>query len=560
MKGVSAFIYAVIILLSPDIFGQRNCATNEVFLEQIANNPHFLEKVREIEYHTQSVIRSHQNTVTGVITIPVHVIVVYSTTEENISYAQIESQITVLNEDFSKLNPDWSLTPDEFYSRVADIQIQFILDGVECHENSRTYWGTTDLVKSAYPPYAPRTHLNIWVCNIGGGTLGYAQFPGGNLTTDGIVISTRYFGSNDFGTTFNLSPYFDKGRTATHEVGHWLNLRHIWGDGPCGATDFVDDTPDAAIPHLHCPVYPQYSCNNSNMFMNYMDYVDDACMFMFTTGQKERIRAIFEPGGSRESFISGVDTCDVEACDGNIGFFIKINNYSQEISWMLTEANGTLVDHSQNHNKFVDSMITSWHLIPGQYILSMNDSPSFGLPAPGTVSYILEDGCNKILKSTDNFIGSESIAFCVPDDSSGLMLPIIESNTLNLMITDQQNPSNDTDHINNENTYLIGYQNSGNELNQTSNQTPSFFYDNMNNATDDAVVLYPNPVLAILNLKIKTDQKVYASIHSLSGVLIQTYILENEINHIDILSLDPGIYLIKFLVDQNTTVKLFIKE
>jgi hypothetical protein len=148
-------------------------------------------------------------------------------------------------------------------------------------------------VKTTYPPYSPNTHLNFWVCNIGSGILGYAQFPGGSAATDGVVISPQYFGSSDFSSSFYLSAPFDKGRTATHEVGHWLNLRHIWGDGTC-ATDYVDDTPYAQEANYGCPTHPHYTCNSNDMFMNYMDYTDDACMFMFSNEQKARARAIFD--------------------------------------------------------------------------------------------------------------------------------------------------------------------------------------------------------------------------------------------------------------------------
>lgn len=137
--------------------------------------------------------------------------------------------------------------------------------------------------------------MNIWVCNIGGGILGYAQFPGGPSNTDGIVVSPQYFG-----TTGYVSAPFDEGRTATHEVGHYLNLRHIWGDGRCKRDDFVSDTPSSDRPNYGCPG-SAYHCRSNDQFMNYMDYTDDACMNMFSEGQKARMRAIFEPGGPRDA-------------------------------------------------------------------------------------------------------------------------------------------------------------------------------------------------------------------------------------------------------------------
>ncbi|TBR18749.1 MAG: zinc metalloprotease, partial [Chitinophagaceae bacterium] len=147
-------------------------------------------------------------------------------------------------------------------------------------------------------PTSPSTKLNIWVCNLGGGILGYAQFPGGNPATDGIVLD-----DNATGNVGTAAAPFNKGRTATHEVGHYLNLRHIWGDTNCG-NDFVGDTPLHNTYNFGCPSYPHYStCSGTpiEMTMNYMDYTDDACMYMFSAGQKTRMQAVFVVGGPRNS-------------------------------------------------------------------------------------------------------------------------------------------------------------------------------------------------------------------------------------------------------------------
>lgn len=231
----------------------------------------------------------------GVLNIPVYVHVVYSNSAQNISDNQIASQITVLNEDFRLANSDASQLPAEFSNDITDTEIEFTLAGTFRHANSTGSWGTNDAVKYAYPPVTPETHLNIWVCNIGGGILGYAQFPGGPANTDGVVVGAQYFG-----TTGYVSAPFDGGRTTTHEVGHYLNLRHIWGDGRCNRDDFVADTPKSDAPNYGCPSYPTYNCKSNDMTMNYMDYVDDACMYMFSDGQRNRMRALFAPGGVRE--------------------------------------------------------------------------------------------------------------------------------------------------------------------------------------------------------------------------------------------------------------------
>jgi hypothetical protein len=130
--------------------------------------------------------------------------------------------------------------------------------------------------------------------------LGYSSLPGGPADKDGIVISSMVFG------TFNTISPFNKGRTATHEIGHWLNLKHIWGDGFCG-DDKVDDTPNQESANRGCPGGEKITCGTSahgDMYMNFMDLTDDACMYMFTLGQKERMRALFAQGGPRNSLVT----------------------------------------------------------------------------------------------------------------------------------------------------------------------------------------------------------------------------------------------------------------
>ncbi|WGD35616.1 M43 family zinc metalloprotease [Olleya sp. YS] len=232
----------------------------------------------------------------GVVNIPVYVHVVYSNSQENVSDQKINAQISVLNNDFRASNNDVNQVPSEFAGLVADTEINFTLAGTFRHANSTSAWSTNDAVKAAYPPVTPSTHLNIWVCNISGGILGYAQFPGGPSATDGVVV---LYSSLPGGSA---APY-NQGRTLTHEVGHYLNLRHIWGDGRCKQDDFVADTPSSDGPNYGCPSYPTVNCRSNDMTMNYMDYVNDDCMYMFSTGQKSRMRTIFQSGGSRAALV-----------------------------------------------------------------------------------------------------------------------------------------------------------------------------------------------------------------------------------------------------------------
>lgn len=244
-----------------------------------------------------------------IITIPVVIHIIYSNELENISDDQIQSQIDVLNEDFRKVTP--YLT--DKWSQAADTKIEFQLALVDPEGNSTkgitrksstvTSWSSKDLMKSSktggVDPWNTLEYLNIWVCNIEGGILGYAQYPGGRVSTDGVVISPNYFGSSDKGSNFYLTKPFDKGRTATHEVGHFLNLRHIWGNNKsCGSDDFVTDTPRSNGPNYGCQ-QGVVSCGSEDMTENFMDYSDDACMSVFTSGQKARMHALFQEGGFR---------------------------------------------------------------------------------------------------------------------------------------------------------------------------------------------------------------------------------------------------------------------
>lgn len=283
----------------------KRCNTMEVLEKHLAKNPELRSRIEAIEKQCEAFIelrKSGKMQDLDTITIPTVVHVIYSNENENISDAQIQSQIEVLNQDFTKSNTDIDQVPEEFLNLSANTMIHFDLDSIIRVSSTRTEWGTDDQMKfssnGGSDVVDASKHLNIWVCNIGGGILGYAQFPGDSADTDGIVVSPQFFGTEGY-----VSPPFNLGRTTTHEVGHWLNLRHIWGDGDCNEDDFVDDTPISDGPNYGCPTYPLVHCNTNDMTMNYMDYTDDNCMYMFTEGQRDRMRAVFAMGGPRESFI-----------------------------------------------------------------------------------------------------------------------------------------------------------------------------------------------------------------------------------------------------------------
>lgn len=312
---------------------QRDCGTmaHDAYLR--ATDPAYAASRDQVEQFTQNYIATHPDGgERTVVTVPVVVHVVYHTATQNISDAQILSQIDVLNQDYRRTNPDAVNTPAYFAGVAADCEINFCLASVDPSGNpttgivrvstTRTSFSTDDKVKhtsqggdDAWPA---TDYLNMWVCNLGGGLLGYAQFPGGPASTDGVVILYSSFGN----TGYVISPY-DLGRTATHEVGHWLNLYHTWGDDgtSCTGTDYCADTPNQADETYGCPSGSRVSCSNGpngDMYENYMDYTDDACMNIFTNDQVARMQALFAPGGTRYSILSsngcgggGGVTCNV---------------------------------------------------------------------------------------------------------------------------------------------------------------------------------------------------------------------------------------------------------
>ncbi len=311
--------FLILLLSSLFIFsemqGQRTCSSAEYAAGlsslQTGNNNPYGSTARDTV--------ANEN-----ITIPVIIHIVYHNASQNISDAQVISQLKVLNEDFRRLNNDASNTPNAFKPFAADTRINFCLAHVDTRDRpvsgiirkytTKESFSVDDAVKFSAAggddAWDSRKYLNIWVCNMEGNNLGYASPPGGQADKDGIVIQF-----DAFGNTGNLRTNFNKGRTTTHEAGHWLGLRHIWGDDNCG-DDAIFDTPQQAYYNNNCPSFPHLSsCSpnaNGDMFMNFMDYTNDACMNMFTEGQKSKMRGLFSVSGPRNSFLFSF------ACDSSL--------------------------------------------------------------------------------------------------------------------------------------------------------------------------------------------------------------------------------------------------
>ncbi len=350
---ISVLFFLAALLASNQLFAQRKCGTVE-YMNQLGNTES--KEVLEnwiFKKQLESPKTGQQSFSTDGVTIyqiPVVVHVVHNGEAEgvgtNISESQILSQIAVLNEDFRKLNADSVNIPAAFKSLYSDIGFEFVMakrnpnnqttNGITRTQGSKTLWGMADDVALKSQNYWPsEDYLNFWIAPLSASFLGWAQFPQSdildgldppyNATTDGIVITYNAFGSIDKDPAANLQSRFNLGRTTTHEIGHFFGLRHIWGDGGCGIDDYVTDTPIAEDSHLACPSLGgvTVTCSTQDMYMNFMDYVDDDCMNIFSTGQKDRMLIIMENSPRRLSLTTSLGLFPPNSEDLAITAFIS---------------------------------------------------------------------------------------------------------------------------------------------------------------------------------------------------------------------------------------------
>ncbi len=581
----------------------------------------------------------------GIITIPVVVHVIHSGqalgTAPNITDAQVQSQITVMNNDYRKLSgtPGFNTNPVG-----ADTMIQFALAKVDPNGNPtngidrvnlcQTSW-PTNLINSYVKPltiWDPTKYMNMWSVRFSNNQLlGYAQFPsnsnlpgmapsGGYADTDGVVANYSTFGSIAYNDgTFLLNAPYNRGRTMTHEVGHFLGLRHIWGDDTCG-TDYCSDTPTHEGSNGGCPPHPKSNnCGTSDeMFENYMDYTNDSCMNIFTTNQKDRMIAVMNnsprrvelkastadlpiPLFANDAELKGERNCSETACsDSPTAITAKFSLYNRGTS-PLTSA---VIIYSVNGGA---QQSTNWSGNLAQDKYAIIDIPT-GAGAGSISAKISSVNGTTDQRSTNNF-ASVALGNSAPVSSPNFTLELqldyfgsettwtLQNSTGTTLYSggpypDVVDPENDplpdlisvnwnlpndcyTFTINDsENDGITTYggfyrikNSTGNIISSGNNQFVSSqskqfkvtgaLATNEVTKAKNTVGIYPNPVGDILNVTNVSDKTKY-EIHNTVGQIIKTGVIEDQKIHVS--ELTKGVYFITFKNEKQQENIKFIKK
>jgi hypothetical protein len=414
-----AFILSVLLALylaipgfSQEVFQKRNCGTDAYIQALKQQYPGFEQQQKQADQAVQQALQmqnsgQHLRKAT-IITIPVVFHVLYSNTAQDISNEQLLSQLDILNADFRRTNKDATNTPSYFKPFAADTEIQFCLattdpNGDPTNGITRTFTNRTSFSytaddakytnKGGKDGWDRTQYLNVWVCKIDDNILGYATLPGSPTSTDGVVLHYATVGAppfNKFASNYNL------GRTATHEVGHWLGLRHIWGNGSsCSDSDGIADTPNQLEENNGCPAGTKISCDNApygEMYQNYMDYTDDACMNIFTQGQGAYMRAVLAT--ARGGILNSL------ACSGTLRSDFK------------TDLKGDTIIVAGGKIKFSDASVGVrpnsyfWEFEGGMPTTSTEQNPTVVYPRPGQykVKLTISNGKQSSTTVKENYI------------------------------------------------------------------------------------------------------------------------------------------------------------
>lgn len=436
MKKFFTLVFSLMALLSQAQEQVTRCYTTEM-QQLMRSQGQLLETDEQFErWLAEKMSTTQFNTESDqVIPVVFHIIYQQENNVWNISTAQVMSQLQVLNEDFLRLNADTTNTPVAFRPAARNTGISFCLaqrdpqgnatTGIIRHQfPNTTAWSTSTFNSTVKPAtqWDPTRYLNIWIANLSGGVLGYAQFPTGSglpglsgsgaANTDGVVLLYSSVGrppANPFGGVYN------RGRTATHEVGHYLGLRHIWGDGGCNVDDFCNDTPGSDAANYGCPT-THVSCGSVDMVQNYMDYTDDACMNIFTADQTTRMLTVLQNSPRRASLLSAnsclppvqrpvvgfVQSADTVCVGGSLSFSDLSGN--QPTSWLWQFQGGTpATDTTPNPSGIV-------YNIPGTYQVTLITTNSAGSDTlVRNLAVVVQANLQATLASLDTLCGSDAI-------------------------------------------------------------------------------------------------------------------------------------------------------
>lgn len=381
------WVFSIAVIFSQSLLAQAPCSSAEYTRNEIpfiSTEGNYYTSIFPVTAESiQSRIGANE-----IVTIPVVVHILYHELSENISDDEVTQLITTLNNGFRRKNADTINTPDRFKPLAADCQIEFKLaisdprrrgtTGIVRKYSPVTKWTLDDQMKytdkGGDDAWDPSSYLNIWICKLSK-TLGYASFPGGDKQKDGVAL--------DFSAV--------RRKTIIHETGHWLGLKHIWGDEYCG-DDGVDDTPKQGNFTSGCPSGIRSSCSNGkdgDMYMNYMDFTNDACINLFTKGQKEKMRSLFEDGALRSAILlsKGLQKpliSEIPIADDGYPKWLYANLYpnptngnftmdlSYDVRWVGNYISITDIHGIRMLNKKIESKIVTMsiaHLKPGVYFV-----------------------------------------------------------------------------------------------------------------------------------------------------------------------------------------------